>query len=172
MRLDAENRLNAHQKKWMSYQRPPEELYDVKADPFQLNNLTENPEYAEILEEMRAQHEKWTIETGDLGHMNESELICLLYTSVFGEVKPVLLHGDLWGGNYLIANDGTPYLIDPATYYGHSMVDIAMSHLFGGFSPSFYDAYHEIIPKPDNYVQQIELYPVSYTHLDVYKRQG
>jgi hypothetical protein len=75
MRLDAENRLNAHQKKWMSYQRPPEELYDVKADPFQLNNLTENPEYAEILEEMRAQHEKWTIETGDLGHMNESELI-------------------------------------------------------------------------------------------------
>lgn len=81
MRLDAENRLNAHQKSWMSYQRPPEELYDVKADPFQLNNLAENPEYGEILEEMRGQHEKWTIETGDLGHMNESELIERMWPS-------------------------------------------------------------------------------------------
>ncbi len=93
-----------------------------------------------------------------------------LFTQVFGEVKPVLLHGDLWGGNYLIASDGTPYLIDPATYYGHSMVDIAMSHLFGGFSSSFYDAYHEIIPKPDNYVQQIELYQLYYllVHLNLF----
>lgn len=93
-----------------------------------------------------------------------------VFNHIFGNVTPSLLHGDLWGGNYLIAADGTPYLIDPATYYGHSMVDIAMSKLFGGFGQSFYDAYHEIIPKTENYSQQIELYQLYYllVHLNLF----
>lgn len=93
-----------------------------------------------------------------------------LFSRVFGEVKPVLLHGDLWGGNYLIASDGTPYLIDPATYYGHSMVDIAMSHLFGGFATPFYEAYHEQIPRPDNHDAQIDLYQLYFllVHLNLF----
>ncbi len=80
------------------------------------------------------------------------------------------MHGDLWAGNYLISTDGTPYLIDPATYCGHAMVDIAMSRLFGGFGPSFYDAYHGIIPKTGNYQQQIELYQLYYllVHLNLF----
>lgn len=93
-----------------------------------------------------------------------------LFRDVFGHVKPSLLHGDLWGGNYLIATDGTPYLIDPAVYHGHSMVDIAMSRLFGGFGPDFYSAYHEIIPKPENYDIQIDLYQLYYllVHLNLF----
>ncbi len=100
---------------------------------------------------------------------NENRAITLFQDS-FGDVKPLLLHGDLWGVNYLIASNGTPFLIDPATYFGHSMVDIAMSKLFGGFSQSFYDAYHEIIPKPANYSQQIELYQLYYllVHLNLF----
>lgn len=92
------------------------------------------------------------------------------FSDIFGNVKPALLHGDLWGGNYLIAADGTPYLIDPAVYFGHSVVDIAMSKLFGGFSQSFYDAYHEIIPKAENHSQQIELYQLYYllVHLNLF----
>jgi fructosamine-3-kinase len=80
------------------------------------------------------------------------------------------LHGDLWAGNYLISTDGTPYLIDPAAYYGHSLVDIAMSKLFGSFGQSFYDAYHEINPKSENYSQQIELYQLYYllVHLNLF----
>ena len=93
-----------------------------------------------------------------------------VFNEIFGDVKPSLLHGDLWGGNYLIAADGTPYLIDPAVYYGHSMVDIAMSRLFGGFSSDFYDVYHEIIPRNANYDAQIELYQLYYliVHLNMF----
>lgn len=88
------------------------------------------------------------------------------------EVSPSVLHGDLWGGNYLIAADGTPYLIDPATYWGHSMVDIAMSRLFGGFGNEFYSAYHNIIPKTDNYNAQIDLYQLYFllVHLNLFGR--
>ncbi len=75
LRLDAEGKLTGPQKSWMSYTRPPEELYDVRADPFQVNNLAGDPKYLTVLDELRQKHEKWTLETGDLGHMNEPEMI-------------------------------------------------------------------------------------------------
>jgi len=100
----------------------------------------------------------------------EEEKAVDLFREISGDIKPSLLHGDLWGGNYLIASDGTPYLIDPAVYYGHSMVDIAMSRLFGGFGAGFYDAYHEIIPKSTHHDSQIELYQLYYliVHLNLF----
>ena len=86
------------------------------------------------------------------------------------DTMPSLLHGDLWAGNYLIATDGTPYLIDPAVYWGHSMVDIAMSKLFGGFGNEFYNSYHEVIPKTTNYNAQIDLYQLYFllVHLNLF----
>jgi fructosamine-3-kinase len=105
-------------------------------------------------------------------YVPSKEIALNVFTQVFGEVKPSLLHGDLWGGNYLISTDGTPYLIDPAVYFGHSMVDIAMSQLFGGFDTEFYDAYHKIIPKPSYYQEQIKLYQLYYllVHLNLFGR--
>jgi arylsulfatase A-like enzyme len=75
LRLDAEGKLSGPQKSWMAYQRPPEELYDVKADPFQLKNLVNDPALKPVLDDLRKKHEQWTRETGDLGHMNEPEMI-------------------------------------------------------------------------------------------------
>lgn len=54
--------------------------------------------------------------------------------SLFPIEKPALLHGDLWSGNYLISRAGETYLVDPAVYYGHREMDIAMTRLFGSFS--------------------------------------
>ncbi|MFV0391625.1 MAG: fructosamine kinase family protein [Paludibacteraceae bacterium] len=100
----------------------------------------------------------------------EKETALKIFLQVFGDVTPAFLHGDLWGGNYLISSSGIPYLIDPAVYFGHSMVDIAMTKLFGGFDTEFYDSYHEIIPKPDLFHEQIELYRLYYllVHLNLF----
>ncbi len=54
--------------------------------------------------------------------------------------KSSLLHGDLWTGN-IMAGNGRVTLIDPACYYGHGEVDIAMLHLFGQPAQTFYDSY-------------------------------
>lgn len=88
---------------------------------------------------------------------------------LFRNIQPALLHGDLWSGNYLIALDGTPYLIDPATYYGHSEKDIAMTRLFGGFGATFYDAYHEIHPPQDGITIRQNWYQLYYllVHLNL-----
>ncbi|HET9947913.1 MAG TPA: fructosamine kinase family protein, partial [Longimicrobiales bacterium] len=57
--------------------------------------------------------------------------------------RPSMLHGDLWGGNWFATAGGEPVLVDPAVYRGHGEVDLAMSELFGGFDPAFYEAYRE-----------------------------
>ena len=59
---------------------------------------------------------------------------------------PARLHGDLWSGNHMFDADGAPVLIDPAVYGGHREMDLAMMHLFGGFSARVFDAYHEAYP--------------------------
>jgi fructosamine-3-kinase len=90
--------------------------------------------------------------------------------SLFLDVKPSLLHGDLWSGNYLISKDGTPYLIDPAIYYGHYEVDMAMSKLFGGFGESFYRAHSKYFPVTQKTSSRIEIYQLYYlmVHLNLF----
>ncbi|MBE7178567.1 MAG: fructosamine kinase family protein [Mucilaginibacter polytrichastri] len=72
--------------------------------------------------------------------------------------KPSLLHGDLWGGNFL-----NGYYIDPAVYYGSREADLAMTRLFGGFAPKFYQAYEEVFPLQSGWQKRTEiwnLYPL------------
>jgi fructosamine-3-kinase len=61
------------------------------------------------------------------------------------EVRASLLHGDLWAGNFIFAND-KPYLIDPDAVYGDREFDIAMTTIFGGFDNEFYQAYTDKYP--------------------------
>ncbi len=62
-----------------------------------------------------------------------------------------LLHGDLWGGNTAAARTGEPVIFDPAVYFGDREADLAMTELFGGFSPHFYSAYREAWPLDAGY---------------------
>ena len=71
---------------------------------------------------------------------------------------PSLLHGDLWAGNAARLLDGTPVVFDPASYYGDREADLAMTELFGGFAPDFYDAYAEVAPLPPGYPLRRTLY--------------
>ncbi len=84
--------------------------------------------------------------------------------------KPSLLHGDLWSGNFMISSDGKACIIDPAVYYGHRLMDLGMSKLFGGFDKSFYDAYNEIYELENNWLEAIEicnLYPLM-VHVNIF----
>ncbi len=89
---------------------------------------------------------------------------------IFPVEKPSLLHGDLWNGNYMTAPDGSACLIDPAVYYGFREMDIAMSKLFGGFSPGFYSGYHAEFPLEKGWEGRIDicnLYPLM-VHVNLF----
>ena len=70
---------------------------------------------------------------------------------------PVLIHGDLWSGNYMITEHG-PALIDPASYYADREMEFAIMTMFGGFSQRFYDAYNEVNPLSADWKQRNSLY--------------
>ena len=72
--------------------------------------------------------------------------------------RPALVHGDLWSGNMITGDDGKGWLIDPAVYYGHPEIDIAMTELFGGFPQAFYEAYREVGMLQPGYGERKDLY--------------
>ena len=62
------------------------------------------------------------------------------------EVRPSLLHGDLWAGNFMFSQTHQPYLIDPDCVYGDREFDLAMTTVFGGFDDQFYRGYNDTYP--------------------------
>lgn len=77
---------------------------------------------------------------------------------IFPADRPSLLHGDLWGGNYFYDTEGTAVIYDPAVYYGHREIELAFTHLFGGFSSAFYEAYDSVLPREPGFKQRKDIY--------------
>ena len=78
--------------------------------------------------------------------------------SIFPDEAPSLLHGDLWGGNYFFDESGKATIYDPAVYYGHREIELAFTHLFGGFPGSFYDSYEKSYPLESGFSQRKDVY--------------
>jgi fructosamine-3-kinase len=92
-----------------------------------------------------------------------AENICARLKDLIPEEQPSLLHGDLWSGNYTVTADGAPAVFDPAVYYGHREMDLAMARLFGGFDQRFFAAYDAAYPLQPGAVERIplfQLYPL------------
>lgn len=81
-----------------------------------------------------------------------------------------LLHGDLWSGNYAFTEQGEAVIFDPAVYFGDRETDIAMTELFGGFGPGFYDGYNDAWPLDPGYRIRKILYNLYHilNHLNLF----
>ena len=55
--------------------KPPEELYDTQADPYEVNNLAEDPQFKAVLERMRTDLQRWIRDSRDPGFIPEGELV-------------------------------------------------------------------------------------------------
>lgn len=70
--LHAQGKLTGAAALFMASKRPAEELYDLEADPHEINNLAAKPVHQQRLAAMRGILDRWIRETGDKGAIPES----------------------------------------------------------------------------------------------------
>ena len=88
---------------------------------------------------------------------NDFEKLFIKLPHLFPDERPSIIHGDLWGGNFLVKEHSIPVLIDPAIYFGNREMDIAMSILFGGFHADLYTSYNEVFPLENGWEERVSL---------------
>jgi N-sulfoglucosamine sulfohydrolase len=73
-----DGQLNSHQRRWFE---PPgkEQLYDIQADPFELNNLAESPEHRPTLNRMRAALAEWQRHNRDWSEQSEAAMFAAFW---------------------------------------------------------------------------------------------
>jgi len=74
-KLNESNRLLPEQKLWFQVPKNSEEFYDLKNDPFELNNLINQTDYLNQIVELREQLDDWMEKINDLGYLSEEELV-------------------------------------------------------------------------------------------------
>jgi fructosamine-3-kinase len=87
-----------------------------------------------------------------------AEKLCEKFDQIIPEEKPALLHGDLWKGNFIAQENGLAAVFDPAVYYGHREMDLAMARLFGGFDTTFFEAYQNTFPIQPGWMERMEIF--------------
>ncbi|WP_282122016.1 sulfatase-like hydrolase/transferase [Algibacter mikhailovii] len=87
LRLREEGKLNEYQSQWFRENKPKEELFDCSVDPYELNNLADNPKYKNELNRLRAEMNEWLQTIGDNPKLPERELIKKIWNG--SETQPV-----------------------------------------------------------------------------------
>lgn len=108
--------------------------------------------------------------TGKLQTMGAQLMLDLDAFFTGSNIRPSLLHGDLWNGNYSFDSTGQPVLFDPAVYFGDREADLAMTELFGGFPATFYASYQNAYPLDAGYRTRKTLYNLYHVlnHLNLF----
>ena len=75
LQLNEQGKLNRFQAQWFREQKPLEELFDTDVDPYELQNLAQDPAYSNKLKELSDELDSWLLEIDDLGFTPENELI-------------------------------------------------------------------------------------------------
>ncbi len=70
---EAAGQLNDVQRLLFAKTRPPEELYDLENDPWEIHNLAADPAHDSVLKQLHERLERWIEETNDHGRTPETE---------------------------------------------------------------------------------------------------
>ena len=90
IQMDRDDELIGDSKYIFMKSKQDEELYDLKFDPYEVDNIVNNPDYIDKLIELRNALNTWQYEIDDKGFINESELINEFWPNMIQPItKPV-----------------------------------------------------------------------------------
>lgn len=87
LKMRDEGELDSIQQLWFREKKDPEELFDCNNDPHELKNLAGDPAYADHLEELREEMDRWIEEIGDQPNLPEKELLEQLWSGSVSKPK-------------------------------------------------------------------------------------
>lgn len=139
--------------------------YDTALASFIQKNEQTQYNWALFLGEMRIMpmakvcYDKGELERS-LVHRLESLCQSLYRRIDMNRITPSLLHGDVWSGNVIFANEG-PCFIDPAIYFGDREMELAFILLFHTFGKPFFEEYSKVHSlSEDFYDTKLPLYQI------------
>ncbi|MGB5553214.1 MAG: sulfatase-like hydrolase/transferase [Flavobacteriaceae bacterium] len=150
LRLRDEGKLNDIQMQWFRENKPEEELYDCSVDPYELNNIADNPQYKEKLEELRSEMDRWLTKIGDRPNLPEKELVAKLWNGE--ETQPVT-------ANPSISNSEGKVALDCATEgasLGYKIIDE------DGETPEVWSVYQEPFEIPEGATVMAQAYRIGF----------
>jgi arylsulfatase A-like enzyme len=87
-KLQAEGKLTPVQEVLLAPTMPPEELYDLEKDPYEIHNLARSPGHREVLKRLRAAVEKWIVDSDDQGRIPEPPEVAARQGRTKPDAKP------------------------------------------------------------------------------------
>lgn len=87
LRLREEEKLNDAQAQWFRDSKDADELFDTISDPHELNNLAQDPKYADVLKGLKAEMDLWLETIDDKPQMSERDLVAKIWNGA--STKPI-----------------------------------------------------------------------------------
>jgi len=112
LRMRDAGELDENQSLWFRQTKAEEELFDTENDPHELNNIANDPAYADVLATLRAECERWMNAIDDKGFIDEIELINSFYPNGKAQLsEPPKI--DIKGGRVFVS------ITDPGVRIGY-----------------------------------------------------
>ncbi|WP_204344072.1 sulfatase [Psychroserpens algicola] len=150
LRLRDVGKLNEAQRQWFRESKPKEELFDCSVDPFELNNLADNPEYHDKLNELSAEMDIWLESIKDNPDLPEGELIKKLWNG--NNAQPVTL-------DPIITNDNGKVTINCETKGASIGFKVVKT---GEKTPKSWEVYQSAIDLPEGATLLVQAHRIGF----------
>ena len=158
LRLRDEEKLDSVQSLWFRNHKDPEELYDCLIDPYELNNLAEDPAHSDKLQELRTEMDRWLKEIGDEPNLPEKELISRLWNG--SETQPVTSEPKITTSNNFV----TIRCTTEGASIGYKIIDD------GGPIPNAWSVYQQPFKIPKGRTVISQAYRIGYVPSEIVER--
>ena len=150
LRLRDLGELNEYQAQWFRESKDQEELFYCSDDPHELRNLARDPAYADKLNELRNEMDRWIAEIGDQPNLPEAELLSQLWNGA--EQQPATSDPEISIDDGMITITSTT----PGASIGYKIIDA------NGTVPASWSVYTEPFSIADSSKVMVQAHRIGY----------
>lgn len=154
LRLRDSGKLTEAQAQWFRETKDIDELFDTVADPHELKNLANDPAYADVLDALKREMDRWLEQIGDSPELSEKNLLNKLWNGI--ATQPIT------GDPEVTLKDGLVTLTSPTV--GAS---ISYKVIENDFEPVAWDIYVEPFEIPAGAILKVQAHRIGYMESQV-----